>query len=355
MKVIYDDIIYSLQKNGGGSLYWTQILKNQPEGAVHYIYRGAEDNFFYDETLIRNKKELSPLLLPIKRYINPIIKSDEKYLFHSSYYRYSTNPNAVNITTVHDFTYERYRKDWRSNAHKIQKKNAVMHSDGVICISESTLRDFKEYYPEYKGMIKVISNAYDTHSYYLENEISSNRNNNVLFVGARTDYKRFDLAIALVSCFEDLNLVIIGGGELLSEEQSLLEANLHGRYEKRGYISNEELRELYNHAFFVCYPSEYEGLGCPVLEAQACGCPVVAQHISSIPEVSNEIAVFITDDMISNQERIKKLYDNQYYKNLQEKGLENVKRFSWDKTAKETVAFYKEVYERKRKAMTWEY
>lgn len=345
MKVFFDDIIYSLQKNGGGSLYWTQILKKQPDDAVHYIYKGAEDNFFYDSNYIINAKWLSEKLFQVKRYIDMRLYCTEKFIFHSSYYRLCKNPKAINITTVHDFTYERFRKDFKAIFHKIQKKHAVMNSDGVICISQSTLKDFWEFYPNYKGIVKVIYNAYDTHSYYLQDELSKERNKTVLFVGARTDYKRFDLAVELLSRFTDLKLLIIGGGDLTKEEIRLLDSKLFGRYEKFGYISNDELRELYNKAFFLCYPSEYEGLGCPVLEAQACGCPVVCQHVSSIPEVSNEIAIFIDDNIDNNILKVQKLFDEKVYKQLQEDGLENVKHYSWDNTANETYAFYEEVYD----------
>ena len=50
MKIIYDDIIYSLQKSGGGSVYWTEVTKRQDEKAIHNVYNNANENFFYDES-----------------------------------------------------------------------------------------------------------------------------------------------------------------------------------------------------------------------------------------------------------------------------------------------------------------
>ena len=349
MHIIYDDIIYSLQKSGGGSVYWTEIVKRNKAEAEHYAYASAKTNFFYDENNLPNLHRLSSRFLTIKRYLNLKFRCvTAPFLFHSSLYRLCRNKNAVNITTVHDFTYEYYRKDLKSNLHKWQKKYAIMHSDGVICISENTKNDLMKFYPKFNGRIKVIYNGYSTDKYIFKPVIVKTKN--VLFVGARTDYKRFDLAIDIVKELDDCKLVIVGGGNLTVAEQNLLESKLSGRYEKKGYVSDEDLCDLYNSAFFLCYPSEYEGFGIPVIEAQACGCPVVCQNKSSIPEVVQDSAIYINSgEFKSALEEIKKLYTAEFYKEIQNKGLENVKRFSWDNCANEVKALYEEVYTNAKK------
>ena len=265
------------------------------------------------------------------------------FIFHSSLYRYCKNKNAINITTVHDFTYEYYRKDLKSNLHKIQKKNAVMHSDGVICISENTKKDLLKFYPKYKGKIKVIYNGYSTQKYFCETNIEKTKN--VLFVGARTDYKRFDFAIDIISHLPDYKLIIIGGGQLSEAEKIILEKKIPNQYEKAGYLSDEALRKLYNSAFCLLYPSEYEGFGIPVIEAQACGCPVVCQAKSCIPEVAEKSAIYIdSSDLNKSVNEIKQLLDSDFYNEKVQLGLQNVKRFSWDKCADEVRQFYEEVF-----------
>lgn len=343
MQIIYDDIIYSLQKSGGGSVYWAEVTKRITENCIHYAYDNADTNFVYNENNFEINKKWSSNFLLLKRYLNLNLHEKFPFIFHSSMYRYCKSKNSVNITTVHDFTYEYFRKDLKSNLHKIQKKNAVMHSDGVICISENTKNDLLKFYPNYKGQIKVVYNGYSTDTYFYEQDIKKTKK--VLFVGSRTEYKRFDLCVQIVQELQDCCLYIVGGGALSCSEMVLLEKSLHGRYKKIEYVSNEDLRKLYNEAFFLCYPSEYEGFGIPIVEAQACGCPVVCQKKSCIPEVATDAAVYIdSDDMYLSLQAIKKLYDFRIYDSIQKSGLENVKRFSWDKCASEVKSFYEDMY-----------
>ena len=106
MKILYDDIIYSLQKAGGVSVVFTELFKRIKENVFHYLYASATQNFFYEESLFPNKKTWNSKLLSLKRYLNPLIKERLPFIFHSTYYRICKNKNAINITTVHDFTYE---------------------------------------------------------------------------------------------------------------------------------------------------------------------------------------------------------------------------------------------------------
>lgn len=346
LKITYDDIIYSLQKAGGISVVFTELFKRIKENVFHYLYASATKNFFYEESLFPNKKLWNGKFLSLKRYLNPHIKEKESFIFHSTYYRICKNKNAINITTVHDFTYEYYRKDFKAKLHKWQKRNAVLNSNGIICISENTKKDLLKFYPEFKGIIKVIYNGYNTEKYVYRPEIAKSRN--ILFVGARTDYKRFDLAVKICMELSDTKLLIVGGGELAETEELLLNECIGKRFEKLGFLADDQLCELYNSAFFLCYPSEYEGFGIPILEAQSCGCPVVCQNTSSIPEVAADAGIYIdASDFQSSIQSIKQLYDKTFYEDIRKKGLENVRRFSWEKCVKETLNFYEECFNQK--------
>jgi mannosyltransferase len=269
------------------------------------------------------------------------LKETDPFLFHSSYYRYCKNKNAVNITTVHDFIYEIFRHDLKSNMHKIQKKTAIENSKAVICNSENTKKDFFYFYPNYNGVVKVIYMGVSGEYRYLNRF----RNNTVVFVGGRSGYKNFEYAVKIVHELQNLNLQIIGGGDLKKREIALLEKYLPYRYEYYQSLSNEELNIKYNEAKFLLYPSLYEGFGVPVVEAQAAGCPVVCCGVSSLSEVAGDTAIYISGNDIANDlPVILALEERDYYHHIVEKGMDNCKRFSWKKCAEETQKFYQEIW-----------
>lgn len=112
-----------------------------------------------------------------------------------------------------------------------------------------------------------------------------------------------------------------------------------------GFVEDENLVKLYNLATVYCQPSFYEGFGLPVLEAMACGCPVVAAKTSSLPEICGDAALMInpydTNDLANGLSQI--LENAGIARSLTNKGLKQVKKFSWEKTAKRTLSVYKVV------------
>jgi len=105
---------------------------------------------------------------------------------------------------------------------------------------------------------------------------------------------------------------------------------------QQDYIKGKELPLFYNAADLLIYLSDYEGFGLPVLEAIACGTPVVAKPIASIPEVAGKAAIYIQDNLDINEIEkaiYKGLTNQELRNNLIEKGLEQAKKFSWQKSA----------------------
>jgi mannosyltransferase len=340
MKLIYDDIIYSLQRSGGISLYWSQ-LETHLKQDVHLLYNNYDENIFFPVSSTARRIKSGNLIL-LERYRNIYLLEKFPFIFHSSYYRYCKNKNAINITTVHDFIHEYFRQDIKSMLFSMQKKRAIFHSVGIICNSENTKKDFLQIYSEYKGIIKVIylglSEDYFT--------LNIPRKNNVIFIGGRSGYKNFEYAVKLVQKLSDLKLQIIGGGKLSKNEIMFLQETIPNKYEYFSALSNNELNIKYNEAKFLLYPSLYEGFGVPVVEAQAAGCPVVCCNVSSLPEVAGNAAVYISGKNIENDlQKIAQLNDQKLFRHIVEKGFENCKRFSWKKCADETYAFYREVYD----------
>lgn len=347
MNVVYDDIIYSLQKHGGVSVYWSEITRNDIDSVLRIVYDSAKNNQTYDENLIKSSVVKSSRFLMLKRFLPLKVHKwkNDPFVFHSSYYRYCCDKNAYNVTTIHDFTNEIYGKGLFAFVRKLRKRITVARSKGIICVSRNTLNDFNRFFPNYRGFTEVIYNGFDSKSYYKEPNVVKERV--VLFVGARRYYKRFDLAVRLACKFSGVSLVIVGGGRLSNSEIDLLERYMKNRYKKYDFICNDELRTLYNKAFFLCYPSEYEGFGIPIIEAQACGCPVVCQKKSCIPEVGRESVVYFSENEIENSNSdVFKLNNPAFYKQKVDAGFMNVKRFSWDIARESVYGFYKKILSR---------
>jgi glycosyltransferase involved in cell wall biosynthesis len=114
-----------------------------------------------------------------------------------------------------------------------------------------------------------------------------------------------------------------------------------------GVVSDDRLIELYQHASLFVFPSRYEGFGLPVLEAMACGCPVICSNVSSLPEVAGDAALLVdpldVDKLTSEMTQV--LRDPELHSDLRKRGLARASTFSWDRTARETIAVYKKVVE----------
>lgn len=343
MKIVFDNIIYALQESGGISVVWSNLICRCLKKKLDIVFLDYEhDNISRShinlpkENII--KKRLSiPLLQRFIRPSNKEIDIDEPFIFHSSYYRTSNHPNAVNITTVHDFVYSFYCKNPFSRyIHCRQQHAAIRKSDLVICISEHTRRDLLKLLPDVNPRkLKVIYNGVDNRFWQIPNCIYKNY---FLFVGNRAGYKNFSAIIEpIAKCNFELKIV---GPDLTKNEIKAM--NYHRlRYTFHGRVTDEELNQLYNEAFCFIYPSLYEGFGLPVLEAQMAGCPVIALNTSSLPEVIGNKNMLLNDISFDTlQKKIQLLKEPKTRKQIIEDGLKNAARFSWDKMTEEYIASY---------------
>ena len=112
-----------------------------------------------------------------------------------------------------------------------------------------------------------------------------------------------------------------------------------------GRVSDEELVRLYNQAACFVFPSLYEGFGLPPLEAMACGCPVLVSDIPVEREVCGDAALYFNPLDSENILHTITQYLNDadvIKEKMRQKGFENIKRFSWEKSAEVLVNIVKE-------------
>lgn len=357
MNIILDNIIFCLQKAGGISVYWYELLRRlvKTNENVYFIGNRANNNIFYEKLSfeMKNAARDHPLPVIISRYLPIMSYLTPQAIFHSSYYRIARQKNVVNVVTVHDFTYEYFRQGIRKNLHSWQKKIAIKNADGIICISENTKNDLIKFHPTVdRSKIAVIYNGI-SEEFFFDKCLTSlveldNGKRIILFIGDRMPYKNFKIAVQVVSTLKDYQLVLVSGDKLASEEKAYLNLNLGDRFYHYQSLETSKLNKLYNIAFCLLYPSSYEGFGIPVGEAMQAGCPVVTTKRSSIPEVCGEAGIMVDNIEVDDFIRaIQKIEDDTYRKKLIEKGFEQAKEFSWDKCVNQTLAFYRRTYQRK--------
>ena len=112
-----------------------------------------------------------------------------------------------------------------------------------------------------------------------------------------------------------------------------------------GFVAEEDLPSVYAGALVTAQPSLYEGFGLPVLEAMASGCPVVSSNASSLPEVGGDAArYFAPDDVEAMRATLGAVLADEGLRDvMRARGLARAAEFSWERTARETVALYERV------------
>ena len=158
-----------------------------------------------------------------------------------------------------------------------------------------------------------------------------------LAVGTSSRHKNLNAIIKAMQTYGDQlpNLVIAGGNfsKIFHDEELIADDKvIH-----LGFVTDGQLRSLYENALAFVFPSLYEGFGLPPLEAMACGCPVIASNRASIIEVCGDGALFVdSTDIEQIRSAMQRIVDSEELRaELQKKGSEQAILFTWNKAALE--------------------
>lgn len=157
----------------------------------------------------------------------------------------------------------------------------------------------------------------------------------VLAVSSVSPHKNFGIIIEAIEQMRDIDFdVVIAGGQNPSVFSNTPDA-LPESVKYVGYVSDEDLKALYENAICFIFPSYYEGYGLPPTEAMACGCPVLAANAASIPETCGDAALYFDPH---NAEKLSELLktvvnDTTLQNLLRKRGLEHANAMRWNHAA----------------------
>jgi glycosyltransferase involved in cell wall biosynthesis len=233
------------------------------------------------------------------------------------------------VLTIQDLSFERdpsVLRPWERLVFRRFVPWSVRRAARVLAISERTKADIAELY----GVEAVVTQLGVDPAF----APGAAPDSYLLLVGS-VEPRKNPLAAAEAAREVGRPLVVAGPvrDEALARELRARGADL------RGYVSKDELARLYRGAACLVFPSRYEGFGLPLVEAMASGTPVVAAPDAALREVAGDAAVFAEPAALADGVR-RALAERE---RLVAAGLERARRFTWEETARRTVAVYREV------------
>lgn len=208
----------------------------------------------------------------------------------------------------------------------------------IITISEYAKSELERYfyinpskitiaYEGYEHILRINENKNTLDKYNL------NKKQYILAVGGGSA-KNNILTAKAMQLINKKNIKLVLTGNI--PDNVLAKLNLYENVKLIGRVTDEELVSLYKNALCLCFPSVAEGFGIPPVEAMALNCPVIVSDRDSLPEVCGKAALYCDPNDVNSLAKQLNLIitDKNVEKFLIEKGKENLKRFSWKKTAK---------------------
>ena len=359
MKILYDHQMFSIQKYGGVTKYFCELIKNIPSedefqlsvifSYNHYLREDSEIfkkiNVPIPDGQFKGKGFLKKVLYLINQsYSSRIISLNNYDLLHPTFYDtyFLGSLKKPYIITVHDLI---AFKDnfYKHSSLRTQMKKVIKNATRIISISENTKKDIVDILNIHPEKIDVIYHGY--------NKPKANNNINpygryILYVGRRGGYKNFitfakaisgllnkESALKLICVGEPFNKEEISDFKLLNISRQTIALT----------VTENLLNSLYSNALVFVFPSLYEGFGMPIIEAFANNCPVCLSNTGSLPEIAEDAAVYFDpydkESILNAIERV--IYNNNFSQEIIKRGKARLTYFSWEKTAEQTINSYK--------------
>ena len=383
MKVLYDYQIFSKQKYGGISRCFVELYKHLPDVCKATIAVRETENVYarefsgvdplgykYDHFISTRhfwgKGHLHLWADYLKRvkyypdynknYSIYKLKKGEFDVFHPTYFDDYFLPYLNGkpfVLTIHDMIPELYHQYFsRDDVQIIMKRKLAPMASAIVAVSENTKKDVIRILKVPEEKIHVVYHGCSFPSCGEKNILDFSY---ILFVGERGFYKNFNLFVKhilpVLKHYKEIKIVCTGSPFDLKEKEMLNEYGITDRFCHYWITNDNELYTLYHHAKCFVYPSEYEGFGIPILEAYQAGCPVLLNNASCFPEIAGDAAIYFNMDSnnsnLAEQIECMLSMSTEERRTLLTKQRERLKRFSWEKSAKQLADVYQSVINEK--------
>lgn len=368
MKIIFDGLIYYLQKQGGISRYFDELIEGlsrrndcevivlMRKNKIGKIFNDKIKIETIDSSIRTNKKFYKYIdIFKDKIIVNKFLKKKNfsNAVFHYSYYSFYKNLKIKSVVTVHDLIHEKFPNFFSGLLNKIylaNKKKSIIKADKIISISEQTKNDLLSTYNVSKDKIDVIYHGINSSFRPLSNKTKINflQKKNInkkffLFIGNRSLYKNFEFLIKTFSKWtkkDEFDIYCIGGESKTLEEAILLNnLNLSDNVKFLSKVSENDLVCYYNCSSGLIFPSLYEGFGFPLLESMACGTLVAASDIDIFKELGEDAPFYFNPrNEKSLIEALNLLVIGD--KNKVTLGLQISKKYTWESAISKTLKTY---------------
>lgn len=259
------------------------------------------------------------------------------------------------VVTMHDLIpllfrdfSPRSRKNRLFPVYRFILHQVAAKADRIIAVSDFTRRDVVQHLlgGEAGDKITVVHEA--ARPGYSPSVKLAREQIEFLFVGRRDPYKNLPLLIQALARVREqgypARLRVIGTDDPRYPEARHLstELGVEDVVTWSGHVPDEALVQAYQQADVFVMPSNYEGFGLPVLEAMACGTPVICSNRGALPEVAGDAALLIDPHEPGQlaEAMIRLVRHPEERSALAERGLLRAGQFSWDETARQTIAVY---------------
>jgi len=286
-----------------------------------------------------------------------VLNKQKLDLVHFPYFSVPIFYNRPFVVTIHDLIINHFPTGKASTlalplyqlkllGYKYVIKKAAQKAKKIITVSNATKDEIIDHLNIKENKIEVIYEAVDD-KFKIENlKLKIGKYSKYfLYVGNAYPHKNLERLIQafneISKDYKDLKLILVGNKDYFYSR--LEKENKSDRIVFHGKATDDELLSFYSNAIALVIPSLMEGFGLPVLEAMSLKCLVIASDIPAFIEIAeNEILYFNPKDINDLREKLKDVIDNEskYKKEILDRAFEITKKFSWEKTARETLKVY---------------